>query len=78
MNDILISITILILLIYGLYMLVWPEKALELFMSQHDLMSPRWHKTKTGKGEGPPVGLFQLAGVFLVILSLCLVYGLIR
>jgi len=47
MDDFLIWIAILILLIYGLYMMVWPEKALELFMSHYELMAPKWHKPKT-------------------------------
>lgn len=79
MNDTVIWIVILILLVYGLYMLVWPEKALELFMSQYDLTSPiKWHKPKTWLREKPPVIFFQMAGVLFIILSLYLVYGLIR
>ena len=78
MKNSLIGISILTLLIYGLYMLIWPEEALELFMSQHDLMSPKWHKPKLGERERPPAGLFQLAGGGLVVLGLYLIYALIR
>jgi hypothetical protein len=79
MDDIVISLVALFLLLYGLYMLVWPEKALELYLSQVDLTSPtKWHKPKTWRRERPPVVFFQAAGVFLIIVSLCLAYGLIK
>jgi hypothetical protein len=55
-------------------MVVWPEKALELFMSEYELMAPKWCKSKAEEMESPPAGLFQLAGGTFVLFSLFLIY----
>jgi hypothetical protein len=63
----------------GLYYMIWPEKAEKLYRSNFDLEGPmKWYKPNTWQRAMPPVFVFRVVGVALLVLSLFLLYNLLR
>jgi len=64
---------------YGLYFTIWPGKAEKLFRSNFDLNGPmKWYKPNTWQRAMPSAVVFRVVGVVLLVLSLFLLYGLVR
>ena len=63
----------------GLYYMIWPEKAEKLYRSNFDLESPMtWYKPSTWQRGMPPVFVFRVVGVLLLVFSLFRLYGLVH
>jgi len=79
MKDIFALVGIFVAFGYGLYFIIWPEKAQKLFRSNFDLEgSMKWYKPDTWQRAMPPAFVFRVAGVILLVLSLFLLYSLVR
>ena len=79
MKDYFDLVGLLVTFGYGLYFMIWPERALKLFRSNFDLNRPmKWYKPNTWQRAMPSAFVFRVVGVVLLVLSLFLLYGLVR
>ena len=60
---------------YGLFSLVWPEKARQQYLAHFDVGAPtKWYKSSTYLKFRPPPAAFRLFGVVLLGIGIFLVY----
>lgn len=66
---------ILVTFAYGLFCVVWPEKARKQYLTHFDVGAPtRWYKPRTFLKFQPSPVAFRLFGVFLLGIGIFLVY----
>jgi len=60
---------------YGLFCVVWPEKARQQYLAHFDVEAPtRWYKPGTYLKFRPPGVAFRVFGIFVLGIGVFLVY----
>jgi hypothetical protein len=73
-KNVVILMTLILLFAYGLFCVVWPEKASEQLLSYYDVEAPsKWHKPATWLKFRPGPLAFRILGLVLVGFSLLLI-----
>ena len=68
-------IGILVVLGYGLFFIVWPEKAREQFLRPYKLDTPiRWYKPNTWLRLRPSLLFFRIVGATAICLGILVLY----
>jgi hypothetical protein len=65
----------LIMLGYGAFYAIWPERGRRMYMAHFDPDAPlKWYNPKTWLRSKPPTYLFRIVGVVFIVLGLLLFY----
>jgi uncharacterized protein YjeT (DUF2065 family) len=66
---------ILVLLGYGLFFMIWPEKGREWYLRPFDVDAPsRWYKPSTWLNLKPDLIIFRIIGGVAICLGLVVLY----
>jgi len=61
--------------VYGVFMVGWPESARAQFLAYYDLNAPmEWTKPRTWMTSQPPALAFRIAGIVVICVCLAILY----